>query len=180
MRIYYGKTGIARFISEKNLQKILERTLRRAEAPLRYTEGFSPHPKISYGHPLPVGVSGENERFDAYLAGKIEIPEFIEKNGAFLPEGVSFDSAEWINNDEPSINGTETYARYTLETAKELPEETLQKFGRILETGKDRAVLLIKINNFSHKSLTELLINGTIGSIRRNILREKEKNEERI
>ena len=175
LRIYYAKTGIAIFISGKNLQKIFERTLRRADAPLKYTEGFSPHPKISYGHPLPVGVSGESECFDVYLTGKPDIPGFIDKSREFLPEGVSFNSAEWISNGEPSINSRETYAGYTLETDKELPAETLQKFGRILETGKERAVLLIKINNFSHKGLTELLIDGTLSSIGRNILREREK-----
>jgi radical SAM-linked protein len=177
LRIYFGKTGIAIFISGKNLQKIIERTLRRADAPLKYTEGFSPHPKISYGHPLPVGVSGENESFDVYLTEKIETRGFIDKSRELLPEGISFNSAEWISNEEPSINSMETYARYTLETNKELQEENLQKFGRTLETGKSRAVLLIKINNFSHKGLTELLIDGTLGSIGRKILREKENEK---
>ncbi|MBN1445302.1 MAG: DUF2344 domain-containing protein [Candidatus Omnitrophica bacterium] len=180
LRIYYSKTGIARFISEKNLQKIIERTLRRADVPLKYTEGFSPHPKISFGHPLPVGVSGESECFDVYLAGKFDIPGFMDKSGEFLPEGVSFTYAERISKDAPSINSMETYARYTLEANKELHPETLQEFGRILNIDKNRAVLLIKINNFSHKGLTGLLIDGTISSIRRNISREKQENEQRI
>jgi len=177
LRIHYEKKGIAVFISGKNLQKIIERTLRRADAPLKYTEGFSPHPKISYGHPLPVGVSGENESFDAYLTEKIETRGFIDGSRELLPEGISFNSAEWINNEAPSINSMETYARYTLEANKELQKETLQKFGRTLEAGKNRVVLLIKINNFSHKGLTELLIDGTLGSIGRNILREKENEK---
>ncbi len=180
LRIYYGKTGIARFISGKNLQKIIERTLRRARAPLKFTEGFSPHPRISYGHPLPVNISGDNESFDVFLIEKMAPHDIINRAGVLLPEGLCFHTARWVNKEAPSINSRETYARYTLNACRDISAGRLERFGQILELGKTRAVVLIKINNFNHKSMIQLLIDGTLSSIERSVVQEKGEDEREI
>lgn len=169
LRIFYEKKGAAVFISGRNLLKIIERTFRRIDAPLKFTEGFSPHPKISFGHPLPVNVSGVNESFDVFLCEKPGPAEIIEKTRDVLPEGIVFHSARWMDKNAPSINGSETFAKYTLETEKEIDTGQLEKNGKVLETGKNRVELLIKINNFSHKGLTGMLLDGTVKSISREI-----------
>lgn len=178
LRVFYEKAGPAVFISSKNLLKIIERTFRRIDAPLKFTEGFSPHPKISFGHPLPLNVSGTNESFDIFLCEKTEPGEVIEKTKGILPEGIVFHSAHFIDRSEPSINSSETFAKYILKIEKEIDMERLQKEGEILNAGKNRVELLIRINNFSHKNLLGLLLEGTVKSISRHILTGKRDNEE--
>jgi len=172
LRIFYEKTGTAVFISSRNLLKIMERTLRRIGAPLRLTEGFSPHPKISFGHSLPLNISGVNESFDIFLYEKPDPAVLLKKTEGILPEGIVFHSAQWIDKGAPSINSQATFARYTVETEQKTDSGRLEKFGKIVGTDKNRVSILIKINNFSHRELTELLLSGSVKNISREILED--------
>ena len=170
LRVFYKKEGVAIFISEKNFQKNIERILRRMELPLKFTEGFSPHPKISFGHPLPIGITGLNECFDVFLTREIDVASFIERSRDLLPEGITFFSARWIDVASPSISSRETFARYIIEVAEDIDVRHFQKMGKVIEyTGKN-IVLLIKINSFSHKELIGLFLEGKIKSIMREII----------
>jgi radical SAM-linked protein len=68
VRLGYRKGDPVRFISHLDLLRELERTFRRAELPLVYTEGFSPRPKLSAGPPLPLGWTSDTEWIDVELA----------------------------------------------------------------------------------------------------------------
>ena len=171
LRVFYRKSNMARFISEKNFQKILERTLRKMELPLQFTEGFNPHPKMSFGHPLPVGIAGLNERFDVFLVESIDTVLFLSQSKELLPEGVNFFDTKWIENTAPSIQSINTFARYIIDTAEaDIGIEPFEKIGKIIEHTGKKIVLLIKVNNFSHKELTRLLLEENIENITREIL----------
>ncbi|MCM8762255.1 MAG: TIGR03936 family radical SAM-associated protein, partial [Candidatus Omnitrophica bacterium] len=165
LRIFYRKEGIARFISERNFQRVIERILRRMELPLKFTEGFSPHPKISFGHPLPVGVTGINERFDIFLVKEIDTLSFLDRSREFLPEGIIFFSARWIDIASPSITSSETFAKYIIETSGDIDIEHFKKMGRISEFTGKKLIILVKIKSFSHKELMGLLLERKIESI---------------
>ena len=55
LRIRYAKRGRLRFASHRDLARTLERALRRAQVPMAFSAGFSPHPKISYLGAAPRG-----------------------------------------------------------------------------------------------------------------------------
>ncbi len=61
LRIRYAKRGRLRFTSHRDFQRALERALRRAEVPMAFSQGFSPHPKISYAGAAPTGSASEAE-----------------------------------------------------------------------------------------------------------------------
>lgn len=63
-RFVYRKTGRARFLSHREITNIITRALRRSGLPLRFSEGFHPHVKMSLGPALAVGTAGEMEFFD--------------------------------------------------------------------------------------------------------------------
>ena len=69
VRLGYRKGEPVRFISHLDLLRELERTFRRAELPVVYSEGFSPRPKLSAGPPLPLGWTSDSEWIDVELAG---------------------------------------------------------------------------------------------------------------
>ena len=61
LRLRYAKRGRLRFSSHRDFQRALERALRRADIPMAYSAGFSPHPKVSYANSAPTGVASEAE-----------------------------------------------------------------------------------------------------------------------
>jgi len=64
----YTKRGRLRFTSHRDFQRAFERALRRAEVPMAYSAGFTPHPKVSYTNAAPTGVGSEAEFLEIALA----------------------------------------------------------------------------------------------------------------
>ena len=61
LRIRYAKRGRLRFSSHRDFQRAFERALRRADVPIAFSAGFSPHPKVSYANAAPTGAASEAE-----------------------------------------------------------------------------------------------------------------------
>ena len=66
-RIKFAKRGSLIFVSHLDFAHSFTRALKRAELPIKYSEGFSPHPKQVFALPLSVGMVGENELCDITL-----------------------------------------------------------------------------------------------------------------
>ncbi|WP_369133577.1 TIGR03936 family radical SAM-associated protein [Modestobacter sp. I12A-02662] len=88
LRLRYTKRGPLRFASHRDLARALERALRRAQVPMAYSAGFSPHPKISYIGAAPTGAASEAEYVEIGLAGRRD-PEAVRAAlDASLPPGI--------------------------------------------------------------------------------------------
>src|SRR3954466_3064388 len=68
LRVHYAKRGRLRFSSHRDFQRAFERALRRADVPMAFSAGFSPHPKVSYANAAPTGVGSEAEYLEIALA----------------------------------------------------------------------------------------------------------------
>ena len=108
LRVRYTKLGKIRFIGHRDVARIWERSLRKANIPVLYSQGFSPHPRISFGLALPTGFESEAEYVDVYLGEDFFLHAFDEKiiqeniNKA-LPSGMDV-LAIGIFNVLPSMN----------------------------------------------------------------------------
>ena len=88
VRIRFAKRGRLRFTSHRDFARAFERALRRAEVPMAYSAGFTPHPKISYVGAAPTGVASEAEYVEIGLARPVE-PEAVRTAlDAALPDGL--------------------------------------------------------------------------------------------
>ena len=87
-----------KYISHLDLMRLFMRALRRAELPLKITEGFSPHPKLSIKRALKLGVESENEEASIMLTEQINLKEFKDRLQQQLPEGIE------IRNVEGNLN----------------------------------------------------------------------------
>ena len=103
LRLTFARGEPLRFISHLDLTRFWERALKRAGVIVAYSEGFSPHPQIALGAPLPVGTTGEAELMDIYLAEPLEPEELRRRLAPQLPPGVSISAAEEIPLDWPSL-----------------------------------------------------------------------------
>ncbi|WP_055552893.1 TIGR03936 family radical SAM-associated protein [Streptomyces sp. NBRC 110028] len=76
IRLRYTKRGRLRFTSHRDFQRAFERALRRAEVPMAYSAGFTPHPKVSYANAAPTGTGSEAEYLEIQLT-EVRDPETL-------------------------------------------------------------------------------------------------------
>ncbi len=88
LRVHYAKRGRLRFSSHRDFARAFERALRRAEIPMGYSAGFSPHPKISYVGAAPTGVASEAEYLEIGLARESDPAAVRIALDEALPDGL--------------------------------------------------------------------------------------------
>jgi radical SAM family uncharacterized protein/radical SAM-linked protein len=87
IRFEFQKVGELRFLSHLELMRALQRALRRAGAPLHYTQGFNPQPKLSAAQALAVGVEGLRELGEVELVSRMEPADLLMRwNARLTPE----------------------------------------------------------------------------------------------
>jgi radical SAM-linked protein len=86
--VRYAKRGKMRFASHRDVARAFERGVRRAELPIAFSSGFSPHPKISYAGGAPTGVASEAEYLTIGLTSPQVADQVREQLDAVLPDGI--------------------------------------------------------------------------------------------
>ncbi len=93
-RIRFSRDGVMKYISQKDIINCIEFSLRRARLPIAFTEGFSPHPKLSFCNPAPVGVRTVNDYFDIECFDSISLT--AADISSFFPEGITIHGIETV------------------------------------------------------------------------------------
>lgn len=97
------KGGLAIYCSSLDVQRTLERALRRAGLPVAYSQGYTPHPKLHFSQPLPVGVSSEAEFFDCQLSRPVAPAAFARRLNDALPAGLRLAEARSADPGGPAL-----------------------------------------------------------------------------
>lgn len=88
VRLFYSKTGSAKYISHLDTMRAFQRAFRRCrELDFWYTEGFNPHLYLTFALPLSLGYESGAETVDFRLASHVPYREVVEKLNAVLPAG---------------------------------------------------------------------------------------------
>ena len=147
IRTKFNKEGDMIYISHLDLQQLLQRAFRRAEIDLVHSQGFNPHPKISYGNALALGTESQGEYFDVEIVDEsITIDEYLTKMNGQLPEGIKFIKAMEITKETPSLASTIEYGEYifTIELEKSLTKEFVK--SQLLEFMSNEEIMITKRN----------------------------------
>lgn len=88
LRIIYAKGETIKFISHHDEFRLWERTLRRADLPLLYKQGFNPQPHMQFASPLGVGITGARELLDITLSPPAPVDEVRARLTTSLPPAV--------------------------------------------------------------------------------------------
>ncbi|GBF34876.1 hypothetical protein DCCM_3996 [Desulfocucumis palustris] len=113
--ICYSKEGPARFISHLDMVRTFERAIRRAGLPVAFSQGFNPHPKFSFGCPLPVGIPGREEYMEIELVSELSPAEIEEKLNLALPGGIAVLRSFRMVDNAPAIMALIDSARYKVQ-----------------------------------------------------------------
>lgn len=88
LRVRYAKRGRFRFASHRDFQRAFERALRRADVPMAFSQGFSPHPKVSYAGAAPTGSASEAEYLEIAVVQRCDSRRVTEALNGVLPAGL--------------------------------------------------------------------------------------------
>ena len=129
-RIEYSKAGRARWLSHLELIRTFIRALRRSGLPLVFSQGFNPHPRLSYGPSLGVGVAGLREYLDLDLAAAMPLPEGMASLGRQLPPGLELGRLMELPPGAPGIGKAVNCAWYRLALP---PEQTVDAWQQAID-----------------------------------------------
>ena len=119
LRIRFCRGQEVKFISHLDIMRLWQRALHRAEVALAYSEGFSPHPRISLAAPLPVGVTSEAELMDIVGTKWVSPHWFTAAASQQLPPGIEILQVYQIALTMPSLQSQVRYAEYRVEVETE-------------------------------------------------------------
>jgi radical SAM-linked protein len=111
----FEKTNTARFFSHLDLQQVWQRTLRRARIPLSLSQGYNPHPKISFGSALPVGVSSLCEYVDLELKKGFDLNYLKVIINEKSPQGIKIVDIAEVPAKSKSLMSIINRAEYKIE-----------------------------------------------------------------
>jgi radical SAM family uncharacterized protein/radical SAM-linked protein len=131
-RFTFRKLGSARWLSHRNVMDLLERALRAAAAPVRYTEGFNPHIRLSMGPALALGYEALAEHFDVECHAAVP-DETIARANAVLPEGLEITACAPLAPGEPSLGKQVAACRYRIRSLPEAAPWPPQRPGAVAE-----------------------------------------------
>lgn len=115
VRIKYAKTQAGRFMSHLDLLRTIERSFRRARLPLAFSEGFNPHPKISFASALAVGVTSEGEYLDVELRHEMPLGTIKDRLAESVPAGIKILDLIELRERKQSLTAVVNRAAYRVE-----------------------------------------------------------------
>ena len=139
MRLFavYHKGDEIAFISHLDIQRALQRAFRRANVPLAYSQGFNPHPKLSFASAVATGQTSDAEWFEVALEERIDPGEFTARVNAVMPPGLSLSDAFEPPDNFPSLSSLTRAAEYVIKLSlvEELPADRLSAAAEALLNG---------------------------------------------
>ncbi|MCX6004170.1 MAG: TIGR03936 family radical SAM-associated protein [Chloroflexi bacterium] len=115
LRVKFGRGDQLKYLSHLDLMRLWERALRRADITPAYSEGFTPHPRISLAAPLPVGITSNAELMDIFFNRRISPGEFLDQIGPQLPGDIEVIEVITVAVNAPSLQSSVRFAEYTAE-----------------------------------------------------------------
>ena len=135
IRITFAKLGALRYTGHLDLHKLWERTARRAELPLAYSQGFHPQPKMNIAAALPLGFSSRCEVLDMRLEHDIQLDGLREKLQGTLPTGIQVTDVESVDERAPALQTQVVSAEYEVSLAEAgFGSEVKRKIESVLES----------------------------------------------
>jgi len=172
LRTKYTKVGYLKYLSHLDMVRLFTRTFSKVGIPIKFSDGYNPHPKFSIGNPLPLGTESLAEYMDVELTEWIEPADFAKRINEALPEGIKITSC-WETEKGASLTSMIAWSHYEIrfrtkntDQASEF-EDSLDRWDKLSEVfitkkkkkGKikvDRQVDIIPlIGNIIYKGIDE-------------------------
>ena len=157
IRVRFTKLGYLKYLSHLDLVRLFTRNFSRSNVPIKYSEGFNPHPKFSIGNPLSLGIESESEYMDVEFEEDISPEEFSRRMNEVLPKEIQIIDAKEIDS-KASLSSIVKWSHYEIhlwiqEENKRI--ELREKLDSLLE----REEIIIKKKKKKGKKKIEVDVN---------------------
>ena len=130
MLLQFMKGDIVRHLGLLDLQRTMQRALRRSGLPVAYSKGFNPHMIMSFASALSSGIPGDAELLDISLCGDVTEEECLAAMNKVLPPALQASRVRLVDDRFPKVSAALRYAQYkirlrgeeALKIAEKLPE----------------------------------------------------------
>jgi radical SAM-linked protein len=139
IRARYEKKGRVKYLGHLEMIKVFERAFRRSGVPLKYTEGFNPHPKMSFALPSSVGFSSIGEYMDVEVTESVEMHKLIDGMNETLPEGLRIITGGYVEPKAKSLMSIVDYSEFQIDFS--IQNDLLGKLENLLSS---ESILVIK------------------------------------
>ena len=114
MLAVFEKSERIRHIGHLDIQRSVQRGLRRSNLPVAYSNGFNPHILITFASALSTGACGLREIMDVTMAENVTEEEFLIRMNRAMPPELKLLEARAVDDKHPALMGTLRAARYDL------------------------------------------------------------------
>ena len=173
--IKFSKEGMLRYTSHLDMIRFFKRVFNRANVALMYSQGFNPHPKMTFAQPLSLGYTGKNEIIEIETKEDIDPVEMKDRLNEQMPYGMKINSCDYLSDKKKGIAGRIVEAEYEISINQNLglTEEDFSEFLKaesiiVLKKQKKKKELKevnirskirtldVKVNNGNYFMLTRL------------------------
>lgn len=138
--IRFGKQPRLRFISHLDLQRFFQRALNRTGLPVKYTQGFNPHPVMSFASALALGWTSEYEVLDFGLSAPMGRGRTEQAFRAALPEDLPVYEVRMVDDRHPAPMALVCAADYAISLSGAGADAALQAVDEFLAREQVMAV----------------------------------------
>lgn len=141
-RIKFRKYGSMKFIGHLDVMRFFQKVMRRADIPIAFSGGYSPHMIMSFAQPLGIGLTSDGEYLDIELTEPIDSKEAVARMNAVSVEGIEMLSMVQISEEKKAsgmtITAASDYQVFLLESGKsselrrQIPEEWKEAWEKFL------------------------------------------------
>lgn len=114
MLAVFEKGERIRHIGHLDIQRSVQRGLRRSGLPVAYSNGFNPHILITFASALSTGACGKREIMDVTMAEEVTAEEFLEKMNRAMPPEMHLSEARAVDQKHPALMASLQAAKYDL------------------------------------------------------------------
>lgn len=129
LAIDFAVDGDIRFISHRDMLRLFGRAAVRARLPLRYSQGFNPHPKLQLPLPRPVAVASDAERLVLELTEQVSAEQVLTCLAQQMPDGINLATVQQL---QPGAGCTPQRVRYCLSIPLSDPEQVARRAAVLL------------------------------------------------
>lgn len=142
-RIKFRKYGVLRFIGHLDVMRFFQKLMRRADIPIAFTGGYSPHMIMSFASPLGIGLTSDGEYLDIELTAPVDSREAVKRMNEECVEGIEIISIRQISDEKKMTGMTILAAADYLISVKKgaLPENWKEAFADFMA---QREICVIK------------------------------------
>lgn len=186
-RIKWSKTGVLRFIGHLDVQRYFHKAMIRAELPVSFSQGMSPHQIMSFAAPLGIGMTSRGEYVDIDFDEEIPSREMMDRLNAVMNEGISVLEVKQVKDKERNCMSATAAADYlvSIDSTCYFPEVFLQRIMSFLmqeniyinkktkrsEKVEDIAPMILEMKTFGDRIFMKL-VTGSAANLKPQLVME--------